>query len=121
MVKPGVRGTVQILEEALIKVHEWLTQQPDSTIMVSYVAVVGKAKEDRRTGKKVWPMVKILIGKSGIAVQIPNAVVIGKVWDYLVVAKKVNAKISPYDFSNAEDSEDKGVDEFNPPDVDGVA
>jgi len=112
MVKPGVRGTLQILKEAAFEVHKWLTQLSDPTIMVSYVAFVGRSKVDKRTGKKVTPMVKILIGRSGIAVQIPNAVVIGKVWDYLLVAKEVNAKISPYDFSDAEDS---GVDNFNPP------
>jgi len=115
MVKPGVRGTLQILKEAAFEVHKWLTQLSDPTIMVSYVAFVGRSKVDKRTGKKVTPMVKILIGRSGIAVQIPNAVVIGKVWDYLLVAKEVNAKISPYDFGGIEDGEDKNVDEFNPP------
>jgi hypothetical protein len=118
VVLPGVRGTIQILKEAIPKVHEWLLQLRDP-IMVSYVAIVGKSKEDKRTGKKVWPMVKILIGKSGIAIQIPNAVVIGKVWEYLVVAKEINAKISPYDFSGGSDNGSE-YDNFNPPDVDNI-
>jgi len=114
--RPGARSRSQILEEALLKVHEWLTQQPNDKIMVSYTEFVGKGKQDKRTGKMVYPKVTLLVGRSGIAVQIPNAVIIGRIWDILTVAKKVNAKISPYDFSDAEDS---GVDNFNPPDVDG--
>jgi hypothetical protein len=116
VVRPGVRGRSQILEEALLKVHEWLTHQPNDKLMVSYMEVVGKGKQDRKTGKMVYPKVVLLVGRSGIAVQIPNAVIIGRIWDILTVAKKVNAKISPYDFSDAEDS---GVDNFNPPDVNG--
>ena len=64
----------------------------------------------------VYPKVTLLVGRSGIAIQIPNAVIIGRIWDILTVAKRVNAKIRPYDFS---DSEDSGVDNFNPPDMDG--
>ena len=115
VVRPGVRSRSQILEEALPRIHEWLTRQPKD-MMVAYVEFVGRAKEDRRTGKKVWPKVTLLVGRNGIAIQIPNAVIIGRIWDLLVVAKKVNAKISPYDFGDAEDSD---VDNFNPPDVDG--
>jgi hypothetical protein len=115
VVRPGMRSILQILEEALPKVHEWISQQPNDRLMVSYTMFVGKAKQDRRTGKTVWPKVVILVGRSGIAVQIPNAVIIGRIWDLLTVAKRINAKISPYDFSDAEDS---GVDNFNPPDMD---
>ena len=113
--RPGARSRSQILEEALFEVHKWLTRQ-SKDMMVSYTEFVGRGKQDRRTGKTVYPKVVLLIGRSGIAVQIPNAVIIGRIWDILTVAKKVNAKISPYDFSDAEDS---GVDNFNPPDVDG--
>jgi len=112
--RPGARSRSQILEEALLKVHEWLSQQPNDKLMVSYTEFVGKGKQDKRTGKTVYPKVVLLVGRSGIAVQIPNAVIIGRIWDILTVAKKVNAKISPYDFSDAEDSGD-----FNPPDVEG--
>jgi hypothetical protein len=108
--RPGMRGTGQILREAIPKVHEWLVQQANPSLMVAFTAIVGKAKEDRRTGRKVFPTVKLLIGRSGVAVQIPNAVVIGKVWEYLVIAKEINAKISPYDFSDAEDSD---IDNFS--------
>ena len=110
-----MRSTPQILEEALPKVHEWLTRQPNDKLMVSYTMFVGKAKKDK-SGNVVWPKVTLLVGRSGVAIQIPNAVIIGRIWDVLVVAKRINAKISPYDFSDAEDS---GVDNFNPPDVDG--
>ena len=115
VVRPGMRSILQILEEALPKVHEWISQQPNDRLMVSYTMFIGRAKQDRRTGKTVWPKVVILVGRSGIAVQIPNAVIIGRIWDLLTVAKRINAKISPYDFSDAEDS---GVDNFNPPDMD---
>ena len=81
---------------------------------MSYTEFVGKGKQDKRTGKMVYPKIVLLIGRSGIAVQIPSPLIIGRIWDVLVVAKKVNAKISPYDFSDAEDSGD-----FNPPDVEG--
>ena len=113
--RPGARSRSQILEEALLKVHEWLTRQ-SKDMMVQYVEFVGKGRQDKRTGKMVYPKVVLLVGRSGIAIQIPSPLIIGRIWDILVVAKKVNAKISPYDFSDAEDS---GVDNFNPPDIDG--
>jgi hypothetical protein len=111
VVRPGMRSMPQILEEALPKVHEWVAKQPNDKLMVSFTMFVGRAKKDR-SGRTVWPKVTILVGRGGIAVQIPNPVIIGRIWELLVVAKKVNAKISPYDFSDAEDS---GVDNFNPP------
>ena len=114
VVRPGVRGVVQILEEALPKVHEWVTRQPNNRLMVSYTMFIGKAKKDK-SGNTIWPKVVLLIGRGGIAVQVPSPVIIGRIWDLLVVAKKVNAKISPYDFSDAEDS---GIDSFSPPDAD---
>jgi len=112
--RPGMRGLIQILEEALLEVHKWVAQRRDN-IMVTLTVFLGRAKEDRRTGKKVWPKVVILVGRGGIAVQVPSPVIIGRIWELLSVAKKVNAKISPYDFN---DSEDSGVDSFNPPDAD---
>jgi len=111
--RPGMRSLIQILEEAILKVHEWVTQQQDDRLMVSYTMFVGRAKKDR-SGKTIWPKVVMLIGRSGVAIQIPNPVIIGRVWDLLVVAKKANAKISPYDFSNSEDA-DADYDSFNPP------
>jgi hypothetical protein len=111
--RPGMRSLIQILEEAIPKVHEWVTQQQDDRLMVSYTMFVGRAKKDR-SGRTIWPKVVILIGRSGVAVQIPNPVIIGRVWDLLVVAKKANAKISPYDFSNSEDA-GADYDSFNPP------
>ena len=112
VVRPGMRSVIQILEEALPKVHEWITRQPDDRLMVSYTMFIGKAKKDR-SGNVIYPKVVLLIGRSGVAVQVPSPVIIGRIWELLVVAKKVNAKISPYDFS---DSEDSGTDSFNPPD-----
>jgi len=107
--RPGMRSTPQILKEALPEVHKWVTQHAKGPIMVRFTMIVGQKRQ--RNGRVIWPQVTLLIGSGGIAVQIPNPVVIGRIWDILLVAKEVNAKISPYDFSSG-DSDD---DSFNPP------
>ena len=118
---PGRRGLTQIFEEAALEIHKWLSQLRDAKVMVSYTVFLGRAKE--RGGKKVWPKVVLLIGRAGIAVQVPSPVIIGRVWDLLEAAKRVNEKISPYDFRESDGSGDDGkeYDDFNPSDVDDVA
>ena len=118
--QPGVRGLVEILKEALPKVHAWVSKQPDSRLMVQLTVFLGRGRK-RGDGKMVYPQAKLLVGKGGIAVQIPHPVIIGRVWDLLVIAKEVNAKISPYDFSDAGGDDGKEYDDFNPPDVNDVA
>jgi hypothetical protein len=83
--------------------------------MVSYTIFMGKARE--RNGQRIWPKVVILIGKGGVAVQIPSPIIVGRMWHILQVVKEINEQISPYDFGSArnDDDEDRQVDEFNPP------
>jgi hypothetical protein len=114
---PGRRGLSEILMEAALEIHKWLSQLRDAKIMVSYTMFLGRAKE--RGGKKVWPKVVLLIGRAGVAVQVPSPVIIGRMWDILEVAKRINEKISPYDFGRSEDREE--VDDFNLPDTEDVA
>jgi hypothetical protein len=118
---PGRRGQTEIFEEAALKIHQWLSQLPNAKLMVSLTVFLGRAKE--RGGKKVWPKVVLLVGRAGIAVQIPSPVIIGRVWDLLEAAKRVNEKISPYDFRESGGGSDdaKEYDDFNLPDVDDVA
>ena len=118
---PGRRGLTQIFEEAALEVHKWLLKLRNAKIMVAYTVFLGRAKE--LGGKKVWPKVVLLIGRAGIAVQVPSPVIIGRAWDLLEAAKRVNEKISPYDFRKSGGSGDdsKEYDDFNPSDVDGTA
>jgi hypothetical protein len=114
--QPGVRGVVEILKEALPKVHEWVSKQPDSRIMVSFTMFLGRSRK-RSDGKMVYPQIKLLVGKGGVAVQIPHPVIIGRMWDLLRIAEEVNKQISPHDLSD----DGREYDDFNPPDADEVA
>jgi len=116
VVKPGIRGTLDILREAVPAVHEWVSRLPvKNPPMVSLTLFMGRARQDKN-GRKVWPKLVILVGRGGVAVQVPNPIIIGRMWDILTVINEINSRISPYDFSNPrDDDEGKEFDDFNPP------